>query len=407
MNIKINNLKLSGNTIEIDYSANGLENYMNTSITPFYTYDDNIEDVPKSIAIIPFICNILPICFVLDFTIEVDEIDKSFYNCIDDYRRAYQQMIPMINFKGTVKANKIVENHNNENESRACLLFSGGIDATNSLVMNKDIISDCITIWGADIKYDNTSGWDKMYSGINDIVNKFNKTSRVIRTNMREYIKEDPLTQVVANSHDNWWHGFQHGIALLGNVAPLAYKNKYSKILIASSFTKEFHPICASDPRTDTCFKVADTYTVHDGYEYDRCEKVQNIYNWIRENNTNLNVHVCWESTTGSNCGHCEKCLRSYLDCRSMGYNGLEIGIIPTITMKEIKRFYKRKLDIKNNNIYSIKCVSKHLKNTYSPRQVPPDLVWLIDFDLAKENHSFYHFVKKCYIKVLSILKRK
>ena len=256
MQVVIEDVVKNNDRIQIKYYSQGLEKYIDDSVIPFYSYGVSIKNVPKSIAVIPFICNILPICFVLDFTISVDELDKEFYDCINDYRKAYQKMIPMIEFKGNVKAKKLVDNKLSNN-TLTCLMFSGGIDATSSLVMNEKQISDCVTIWGADVKYNNEDGWTKMYGSVNSIIKKFNKRSQIIRTNMREYINENELTKVVANSNDGWWHGFQHGISLLGAVAPLAFIRGYNKIIIASSFTKEFQPICASDPRTDNCFRFA------------------------------------------------------------------------------------------------------------------------------------------------------
>ena len=406
MQVVIEDVVKNNDRIQIKYYSQGLEKYIDDSVIPFYSYGVSIKNVPKSIAVIPFICNILPICFVLDFTISVDELDKEFYDCINDYRKAYQKMIPMIEFKGNVKAKKLVDNKLSNN-TLTCLMFSGGIDATSSLVMNEKQISDCVTIWGADVKYNNEDGWTKMYGSVNSIIKKFNKRSQIIRTNMREYINENELTKVVANSNDGWWHGFQHGISLLGAVAPLAFIRGYNKIIIASSFTKEFQPICASDPRTDNCFRFANVTTKHDGFEYDRCKKVENIYKWVNKNDTSLDVHVCWESISGTNCGHCEKCLRSYLNCRAMGYDGTRLGIIPSISMGKIKRFYKNKLSITENKDYALKSISNHLRETYHDKRMPSDIKWLANFDLSAQKNNPYRLLKKIYHKTKSIFNKE
>lgn len=405
MYIVIKDVLKQNNRIEIKYYSQGLEKYIDSSIIPFYSYDVNIENVPKSVVIIPFLCNILPICFVLDFTITLDELDKEFYDCINDYRKAYQKMIPMIEFKGNVKVKKLVDNKLVSN-TLTCLMFSGGIDATSSLVMNEKLISDCVTIWGADVKYNNEDGWAKMYCSVNSIIKKFNKQSKIIKTNMREYINENELTKAVAKSNDGWWHGFQHGISLLGAIAPLAFICGYNKIIIASSFTKEFQPICASDPRTDNCFRFANVTTKHDGFEYDRCQKVENIYKWVNKKDTSLDVHVCWESSSGTNCGHCEKCLRSYLNCRAMGYDGTRLGIIPSISMRKIKQFYKNKLSITENKAYALKSISNHLIETYHDKKMPSDIKWLANFDLSAQKNNPYRLLKKIYHSIKTIFNK-
>ena len=68
------------NKIEYDYEANGKwKELLNMDEKMYIEYDMNIEKVPDSIATVPFLCNVLPISFVFNLGIFVDEIDKSFY----------------------------------------------------------------------------------------------------------------------------------------------------------------------------------------------------------------------------------------------------------------------------------------------------------------------------------------
>ena len=394
MKIKINRVIKKENKIEINYRQEGLGEFIDDSVIPFYEYGCNIESVPDSIAIIPFVANIIPLAFVLNVDIEVPCIDRAFYDCLDDYRKGYQNMIPMISFSGSVKAHSVESN--NYVPQKNCLLFSGGIDATNSLAVNSEVIDDCITIWGSDIVVDNTAGWQIMSAAVKDIVHKFRKDWSVIKSNFRTYINECTLGQQIVATKDNWWHAMQHGIALLGQVAPLAYLKKYGTIYIASSFTKEFHPICASDPRTDNCFKCASAITKHDGYEFNRCQKIVNIEKKRAELNTVFNIHVCWESTSGSNCGHCEKCLRSYLNCRAVNCDSSKLGILPSISMQEIKNFYLHKFEFRESNIYAYKSIQETIKETYGSN-VPEDLKWVLKLKPEKINHGIYWITKKIF----------
>ena len=401
--IIINRIIKKNNRIEFEYTQSGLDNYIDASVIPFYEYDCNIESVPDSIAIIPFVANIIPLSFVLDVTIEMPCIDKSFYNCIDAYRNGYSKMIPMLNFAGAFIADRIEDN--TYEPQKNCLLFSGGIDATSSLAVNADVLDDCITIWGSDIAADNIDGWKKMSSAVHDTVQKFGKRWIVIKSNFRVYINEHTLGMEIKKTKDNWWHALQHGIALLGQIAPLAYINKYKTIYIASSFTKDFNPICASDPRTDNCFKCASAYTVHDGYEFNRCQKVINIEKKRQQLNTTFDVHVCWESATGKNCGHCEKCFRSYLNCRAVNCDGEKLGIVPSVNMSQIRDFYLHKFEFRDSNIYAYNMIQQTIKNTYGEK-VPSDLKWLLKLNVKKVNHSFYWFLKKSFRRARSVFKR-
>lgn len=394
MKIEIKKIIKKENKIEILYKQSGMNEYLDDSITPFWEYDRNIEDVPDSIAIIPFVSNLLPMIFVLDAELIVDELDEDFYNCITQYRNGYQEMIPMISFKGNIIVNKAVSNH--YDVIKNCLLYSGGIDATSSLAVNEGNIEDCITIWGSDVKANNLEGWNRLSETIEENVKKYGKNWIVIRSNFRDYVLENNLSEFVKDSGDGWWHGFQHGVALLGQVAPLAYLNKYKNIFIASSFTKDYRPICASDPLTDNCFVVGSTRTIHDGFEYDRCEKVKNIFNSIDKKNITLNLHVCWESASGKNCGHCEKCIRSYLNCRSVGGDSSKIGLTPSINMNEIKKFYLHKVYFDKNAKYRFSIIADMIKKTYS-NNIPKDLEWIVNLDINKVNKSLYWKLKKIY----------
>lgn len=400
--IRINKINKIGNRIEFEYEQNGLDEYIDISIKPYYEYQQNIESVPDSIAVIPFLSNLLPMCFVLDVEVYVKSLDQTFYNAISDYRKGYQEMIPMIHFAGRVIVDELVENSYKVDKN--CLLFSGGIDATNSLSVNDDIISDCITIWGSDIRSDNIEGWKVVSRSIEDTVKKFNKNWLIIRSNFRDYIQEGNLGACIKATQDNWWHAMQHGVALLGQVAPLAYLNRYNYIFIASSYTKDFRLICASDPLTDTCFKVGYTSTIHDGFEFDRCQKVKNIFNKIDEMNVSLNLHVCWESSSGTNCGHCEKCIRSYLNCRAVGKDCEKIGLKPTLSSEEIKKFYLHRLKYNDNIINQLSCIINSLKATFG-KEVPQDLKWLAKLNPEKVNKSIYWTLKKIYHKIKGIMK--
>ncbi len=396
--IYIKEVLKKNNRIEVIYEQKGLDKYLDTNQIPYWEYDQCVEEVPDSIAVVPFISNFLPIIFTLDISLHVKEIDKSFFCCVAEYRKGYQEMIPMFNFKGEIIADEIIDNKYIGKKN--CLMFSGGIDAACSLAKHDDELNDCITIWGSDIRINNQNGWQEMSASIEDCVNKYSKHWCIIRSNFREYLDENALGIEVKKSGDNWWHGFQHGIALLGQVAPLAYLNKYNKIFIASSFTKEHRAICASDPLTDNCFKVGSAYAIHDGFEYDRCQKVKIIFDSIKKKNITLNLHVCWESNTGKNCGHCEKCIRSYLNCRAMDCDSARIGITPTISMREIKNKYFCQIDFDNNaQCCNIIDIVINAKNTYG-NNPPEDLKWLINFDPEKVNNSLYWKTKRLYRRI-------
>ena len=317
MKIKLDYILINKNELKFDIKFDNEScGFFNFENKLFYIYDLNLEDIPFSILNIPFIADMLPFVLITNAELIIDEIDSELLSSINDLRDAYQKMLPGYKMGGKIIYNKVVKNR--YKQVKRALLFSGGIDAMNSLVMNNDKINALISIWGSDIEFENEKGWANTFNSVQDIADKFKKPTHVIRSNFRSFLKEKRMDEIVKGIGDSWWHGFQHGVALIGQVAPLSYIYGYKAVYIASSFTKEFNPICASNPLTDNAFYYGCTKTIHDGFEFDRSDKVLNICNFLEKHHERVNLHVCWESQSGINCGHCEKCIRSYLNCLSV-----------------------------------------------------------------------------------------
>lgn len=50
-------------------------------------YREDISNVPHSIAVIPFVCNILPIVWLIDAELTIDEIDRNFFDSIESFKK--------------------------------------------------------------------------------------------------------------------------------------------------------------------------------------------------------------------------------------------------------------------------------------------------------------------------------
>lgn len=393
-------------SFDVDFGPNVADYTHCNTMSLQYIYDVNIEDVPEQILSIPFVANFLPMLFVLDATLYINLGDKNFLKSIQEIRKGYQKMIPSIKMGGRIFCGKEIETIYKTGTN--CLLFSGGIDAMNSLAMNHSSISDLISIWGSDIEFNNKDGRDNTIRNINDIALKFDKKVHIIHSNFREFLNEEKLCKIVSSSGDNWWHGFQHGIALIGQVAPLAYVFGYKHVLIASSFTKEFNPICASNPLIDNAFKYSQTDTIHDGFEFDRCDKINNIFNYLEKNNQTVKLHVCWESQSGQNCGHCEKCIRSYLNCLAVNKDPSLLGLNAIINMNKIRRIYLKKTYYDDQSLDRFRVLKKHIIKTY--KVVPDNLKRIVDTNFENLNNRLYwkvrHFAGKTKRRIIKCFKK-
>lgn len=125
--IIVDKVKVISNRLEVYYTVFGeIEKYFNKSEKCFWAeYTDDISSVPKSLAVIPFICNVLPIAWLADAELIVDELDEEFYHSLFEVKHGYMLLSRMLEFKGKVTVNNVVRNYYKPTMQSA-VLFSGG-----------------------------------------------------------------------------------------------------------------------------------------------------------------------------------------------------------------------------------------------------------------------------------------
>ena len=162
--IKIFQPVISERTIKYVYEISGeWSEAFNLSENFFVEYSCNISNIPFGIAVIPFLCNILPIVWVYDADVYLEVCDKTFLESIPEFKKGYEDMYPMLEFKGNIHAENIEDNSQKDNKG-AVSFFSGGVDAFNTLVNHIDEKPTLLTVWGADITFEDEEGWKNVYN---------------------------------------------------------------------------------------------------------------------------------------------------------------------------------------------------------------------------------------------------
>jgi hypothetical protein len=99
----------------------------------------------------------------------------------------------------------------------------------------------------------------------------------------------------------------------------MLHENNFSIGLIASSFP--YHRLVlpwGSNPVTDGLLSSDAFKIVHDGASFTRIDKVNEIANWPEALRY---LRVCWQGEQKDrNCGRCEKCIRTILNFRVLGF---------------------------------------------------------------------------------------
>lgn len=288
-------------------------------------YDVDVAGVPAGVAIVPFLANVLPVAWVYNAEVEVSSCDADFLACLPEVKRGYENMYPEMHFGGELNVDTVEENR--EAVGGAMCLFSGGVDAFNTLIQHAAEHPALLAVRGADIKLGDTEGWSRVRTHGKAVARDFGVEFHQASSTFRTFLREGVLERRVAESGDGWWHGFQHGLGLIGHAAPIAYLLGKETVYIASSFTAEdAGATCASDPSIDNHVRFCGAHVVHDGYECSRQDKARNIVRFSQETGTPIKLRVCWESEGGSNCCTCEKCGRTILELVAEGADPRDYG---------------------------------------------------------------------------------
>lgn len=322
--------------IKFTCSNPDLASYFKT--TDFQTdYSLPIDTVPPSILVIPLLVQLLPLSWILNFEIRVKEIDKDFFESIPKFKEGYINMYPVFEFRGKLSVDTIIDNDRDTLNNRGTL-YSGGVDACATLIAHADENPDLIIIQGSDIHLDQMRAWEAVRKKNDEIADLFGVDSLWISSNYCEMLEYAKFNKISYRAGDNWWHGMQHGIGILGLCAPIAYVRGYITLFIASSHTENDHVNCASDPIIDNHVAFCGCRVIHDQYEFNRIQKTKHIVDYSQKKLVYPFLRVCYFSGNETNCCRCEKCLRTAIALSLMGEDITKYGFInPDIMFKGSK----------------------------------------------------------------------
>lgn len=407
--ISVKKINRQENSISVTFSVTeGLEKYFSGGIfsTEYFIAGQPIENfinVPDGVLVIPFVCNVLPIIWLTDSILVLEELDTQFFESINEFKKGYINMYPDCEFKGAIEVRNIID-CTKEREEKSIVFFSSGVDAYYTLLSHIHEKPYLMTIWGSDIPYKDYDGWNTLYSFINEEASKLGLPLLTVRSNFREFISESLLTEELhQNLHDEWWHGAQHGIGLIGHAAPVCCLYKIKTVYIAASYCKEARHTCASDPSIDNYVRYCGVSTVHDGF-ISRQKKIEMITKKAAAENIPVHLHVCWKTTTGRNCCVCEKCMRTIMGIFAEGMWPSDYGF------PDDESVYKKstnlcKYEIDYNEIVmplwlQIQKRAVINRDKISEKQISKYISWIYEADFKTLNKSISRQVLELYRRV-------
>lgn len=376
--IKLDAINIDKRRITYKYSVDGSLKKVFSGAEFYVSYNADISRTPKDIAVIPFLCNVLPIAWVFDAEIVVDELDNDFYEHLAEIKKGYVDMYPRIKFGGKLTVGKLIK-HNYEVGDETATFFSGGADSFDTLIAHAEEHPTLITLFGADVKLSDIDGCNLVRQHARDIAAQFQCKNLLIASTFRRVLNEDLLSKYVQPlANDGWWHGFQHGIGIISHVAPYAYLQRLKQVYMASSFSREYTDYtCASNPTIDNHVRVGKCVTIHDGFDFNRQEKIRRICNYKRRTGKTIPLRVCWQSEGGKNCCACEKCYRTICGILAEGDNPVDYGFTTyTADTLEKMRADFQKPDFKYRSL-TWQIIQARFRER--PENLPKELAWLME----------------------------
>ena len=359
----------------------------------FYEYSKVFKDVPKSIAVLPLLCNVLPIAWLYDAEIVVDEIDKTFYENLVKVKEGFVKMYPMLSFKGTMLVKKIVDNSLELKEEKAAVFFSGGVDSNFTMLTHLAEKPTLVSIVGADVALTDRIGIDILKKNVAQTEEQYNLGSVIITSSFRKCMNYSALDAKTEISHKGYWGGFQHGMAICSQVFPYAFSNSISKVYIASSNYApevEYYHSWGSAPWIDNNLRFGSGQIIHDGYyEYSRQDKVRVIKEHVSRTGKKMQLHVCWETGGRNNCSCCEKCFRTMFALLLEGGNPNDYGFNFTANTGTImEKYFRHVCKLKGVLLCQwLGLQKKFLSNRVGLLQ-NKNFDWLETFDFSTNNTS-------------------
>lgn len=211
----------------------------------------DLSKIPQGVLMVPFVGNILIVSMLMDISIEVPVLDKTFYESLPQIKRAFQKMYSYLNFNFNVKVDKLEDCRYDISPNKS-LFFTGGLDATSALINTYKEKPILINIWGGDTNTKDLDSHNHLENYLKQITSALDLQYQFIKSNCREMYNEPKVSKFLAtriapwNNH-GWWASIAHILSMTTLLAPLVYEKRIGTHYIGSSYTKSSNTFDANN----------------------------------------------------------------------------------------------------------------------------------------------------------------
>lgn len=407
--VVLRQVNVNKNYVEYKFEARGkLKNYFTTD-TMFIEYNTDISQIPVSILTIPFVASILPLMWLTDTVLWVEEIDRTFYDATYRIKEAYQNLYNYYPLKGNFISARYVEN-TYDIKRESLILFSGGMDAHTTYIRHIDTDPILCNIQGWYNSLDDTDkAADADFRDISKFAEIEGRQFEFVKSNFAVIVNAKWFDKHITKKlGDTWWHGFNHSMGFISIAIPLAYKFGVHNVYIASSVPMGEYVHCASYVSTDGEFKFAQYGgCVHDGSELTRQDKAHVIVEHVKKLNRDYPIRVC--SFNDKNCCSCDKCMRSVLGITAEGGDVRKFGFDIEGTLKD---FYEKEMEtnmvlhrVEGEGSLHWPAIRQRMKDNYDllNDEQKEFVDWFMTYDfMGKRKKAIWEYRFKNFFKIIA-----
>lgn len=394
----ITSLEIKKNQVFVQINEQLKQKYLTNDFFARYDSDIDLTKMDPSIALMPFLLNIVTVVWISGQDYAIDFMDKDVFYALRTIKQVFKKQYPHTNWEGEIIPKKLIKNkpeHLKDPASQIALLFSGGLDSVCSSLYHGAKKQLLITAWGQfDVPLRDPGLWKARKKEFLAFAKKYGHTNSFVQSNYGDFLNWEVLSSISREIYD-WRVDANEGIGMMGLAAPILYAKGYPILYIASSYTWNFPYPTAANPLVDDNIRFASGIRAnHDHFELSRLDKLAFVARGAREKRFEIpRIKVCAARTTKNCCFDCCKCTTTALGLLALDENLKSYGfsVAPEKIVEKIKERLNTPLHYWELwNFLEIQLLLKERKK--KGENLSPLVSWLLKVDLSK--HIAYAHIK-------------
>lgn len=333
--IEVTEIRAEGNRIHYTVQDNsGMRLLKKQTVHAWIQFDHteefgfDLSSLPFSVLAIPISLYLLPVTYYYPVTLALPVMDEMLQERLPVIRAEYEKIYgPFPQKELRVRAGKTERNDLPAHPAgyEKIVFFSGGVDAVSAGVNNSGAKTVLVSIPSIEAKSKNEGALrDMKYRLISDFSEVVGSPWILISNNFNDDVFNDraigryvnPLIYSNGN-HETSWVGTKY-LANMSCVAPFAYANGIPTLVMGSALEQLEQDMHTNRdgvaPELTAVLAFAGISFAGQDEQYTRRQKkVENIIRWCREHGKTTVLWTCFEDRQ-SQCGVCNKCVRTQLD---------------------------------------------------------------------------------------------